>query len=136
MWFLESNGCSYLDQLWWIYEKLTMEFDWEREHIQLQGEKQLSQQVSMNQLRKLQHTRVISFMFHITMMTNQVHDCQQALQEDIHQLLTEFEDVFAEPTTLPPHRQLDHEIHLIPNSTPVNVRPYRYPHFQKNEIEK
>ena len=44
--------------------------------------------------------------------------------------------MFVEPTTLPPHRQFDHEIHLLPNAAPVNVRPYRYPHFQKNEIEK
>ena len=57
------------------YQKLTMEFDWEGKHIQLQGEKQLSQQVSMNQLRKLHHTWAIASMFHITMMTNQIHDC-------------------------------------------------------------
>ena len=31
---------------------------------------------------------------------------------------------------------MDHEIHLLPNAAPVNVRPYRYPHFQKNEIER
>jgi len=31
---------------------------------------------------------------------------------------------------------MDHQIHLIPNSSPVSVRPYRYPHFQKAEIEK
>ena len=31
--------------------------------------------------------------------------------------------------------QLDHEIHLLRRSAPVNFRPYRYPHFQKNEIE-
>jgi len=29
----------------------------------------------------------------------------------------------------------NHSIHLVPNSTPVNVRTYRYPYFQKHEIE-
>ena len=38
------------------YQKLTMEFDWADEHIQLQGERHSTQQVTMNQLRKLQHT--------------------------------------------------------------------------------
>jgi hypothetical protein len=33
-------------------------------------------------------------------------------------------------------RPQDHKIPLIEGSSPVNVRPYRYPHYQKNEIEK
>ncbi|GJU22337.1 retrotransposon-related protein [Tanacetum coccineum] len=40
------------------------------------------------------------------------------------------------PTTLPPHRTIDHRIHLLPNTKPVNVRPYRYPHYQKGKMEK
>ncbi|GJS43646.1 retrotransposon-related protein [Tanacetum coccineum] len=40
------------------------------------------------------------------------------------------------PTTLPPHRIIDHRIHLLPNTKPVNVRPYHYPHYQKCEMEK
>ncbi|KAH7528992.1 hypothetical protein FEM48_Zijuj05G0136200 [Ziziphus jujuba var. spinosa] len=30
----------------------------------------------------------------------------------------------------------DHHIPLQPNSAPVNVRPYRYPHYQKAKIER
>lgn len=37
---------------------------------------------------------------------------------------------------LPPIQETDHAIWLIEGSTPVNVRPYRYPHLQKNEIER
>jgi hypothetical protein len=33
-------------------------------------------------------------------------------------------------------RRHDHKIPLIQGSLPVNVRPYRYPHYQKNEIER
>ncbi|GJS57292.1 reverse transcriptase domain-containing protein [Tanacetum coccineum] len=39
-------------------------------------------------------------------------------------------------TSLPPHRSIDHRIHLLPDNKPVNVRPYRYPHYQKGEIGK
>jgi len=45
-------------------------------------------------------------------------------------------DIFSDPTSLPPQRERDHLIHLIPGANPVNVGPYRYPQFQKNEIEK
>ena len=47
-----------------------------------------------------------------------------------------FEDLFAIPTSLPPHRFLDHSIHLKPNVKPVNLRAYRYSPVQKAEIEK
>lgn len=30
----------------------------------------------------------------------------------------------------PPHSQ-DHHIHLLPGTYPINVKPYRYPHCQK-----
>ncbi|XP_026382523.1 uncharacterized protein LOC113277692 [Papaver somniferum] len=55
---------------------------------------------------------------------------------EITELIFRFSDVFGSPTYLPPTRSHDHRIPLIPNSAPVNVRPYRYPHFQKEEIEK
>lgn len=37
---------------------------------------------------------------------------------------------------MPPKRTVDHHIHLTPSSSPVSVRPYKYPQFQKEEIEK
>ncbi|GJS24498.1 ty3-gypsy retrotransposon protein [Tanacetum coccineum] len=40
------------------------------------------------------------------------------------------------PTALSPHRSIDHRIHLYPNTKPMNVCPYRYPHYQKGEMEK
>ena len=40
------------------------------------------------------------------------------------------------PKGLPPKRDHDHAIKLVPGSQPPNIRPYRYPHIQKSEIEK
>ncbi|GKB40626.1 ty3-gypsy retrotransposon protein [Tanacetum coccineum] len=42
---------------------------------------------------------------------------------ELEQLLTRFDSLFQVPTSLPPHRLIDHRIHLLPNTKPVNVRP-------------
>ena len=42
-----------------------------------------------------------------------------------------FEDI---PIGIPPPRNHDHAIHLIPGTVPPNIRPYRYPYGQKSEI--
>lgn len=58
------------------------------------------------------------------------------LSPELRQVLQQFENVFREPTQLPLRRHIDHRIDLLPTVHPVNVRPYRYPHFQKTEMEK
>ncbi|PRQ55170.1 putative nucleotidyltransferase, Ribonuclease H [Rosa chinensis] len=55
---------------------------------------------------------------------------------EIQALVHKFADLFITPTSFPPVRKQDHKIELLPNTPPVSVRPYRYPHFQKAEIEK
>ena len=59
-------------------------------------------------------------------------DIPSPIRDVIHQ----FRVVFEFPDTLPPAWVQDHAISLLPAAAPVNVRPYRYPHFQKNEIER
>ncbi|KAF7833242.1 Transposon Ty3-G Gag-Pol polyprotein [Senna tora] len=58
------------------------------------------------------------------------------LPEEIMDLLQKFSAVFEEPKQLPLRREVDHKIVLNPGSKPVSVRPYRYPYFQKAEIER
>ena len=65
-----------------------------------------------------------------------VQVAKSATHPEIERLLVCFESLFQVPTALPPHRSIDHHIHLYPGTKPVNVRPYRYPHYQKGEMEK
>ncbi|GKC89337.1 hypothetical protein Tco_1149986, partial [Tanacetum coccineum] len=65
-----------------------------------------------------------------------LHQMQAMLEHDdvygvyeIHYLSIETEV----PTTLLSHRSTDYR---IPETKPVNVRPNRYPHYQKGEMEK
>lgn len=48
----------------------------------------------------------------------------------------EFEGVFQSPSGLPPNMWHDHSIALKEGASIPNLRPYRYPHYQKTEIEK
>ncbi|GJY27219.1 hypothetical protein Tco_0401945 [Tanacetum coccineum] len=58
------------------------------------------------------------------------------LDEALQQLLVKYNTIFSVPKGLPPTWPFDHGILLLPNTSPVNVKPYRYPHFQKTEMEK
>ena len=44
-----------------------------------------------------------------------------------------FEDL---PMELPPERRIEHIIEIKSGSSPVNVKPYRYPHHHKTKIER
>jgi RNase H-like domain found in reverse transcriptase/Reverse transcriptase (RNA-dependent DNA polymerase)/Integrase zinc binding domain len=49
--------------------------------------------------------------------------------------LSQFSSIFTEPSSLPPARPCDHQIHLTPGSKPINLRPYRFSYSQKLELE-
>ncbi|GKC74859.1 hypothetical protein Tco_1120742, partial [Tanacetum coccineum] len=63
----------------------------------------------------------------------------QAIKDMLDPKLTKvvdtFRDVFAVPIELPPQITYDHRIPLLPNTQPVNIRPYRNPPMQKDAIE-
>ncbi|KAJ9562283.1 hypothetical protein OSB04_007443 [Centaurea solstitialis] len=54
----------------------------------------------------------------------------------VQTVLDEYGQIFNWPEELPPRREKEHAITLKEGTEAVNVRPYRYPHYQKNEIEK
>ncbi|RVW13613.1 Transposon Ty3-I Gag-Pol polyprotein [Vitis vinifera] len=74
--------------------------------------------------------------FQPTMETAPADAPTKVTQQSMQRLLKEYEDVFQEPSSLPPAREVDHCITLKEGTEPINVRPYRYAHFQKAEIEK
>lgn len=97
---------------------------------------------SAQQLRCYVQTQSIVVLFHLIPLTppaqlvpTQVPNASSSSPE-LRTLLSLFDHLFHEPTTLPPPRNITHHIHLLPNTNPVNIKPYRYPYYQKFELEK
>lgn len=55
-------------------------------------------------------------------------------QPEIQNLLTHYPTMFQPPHNLPPSQAHDHRIPLLPNTPPVNAKPYSYPHSQKETM--
>jgi hypothetical protein len=68
-------------------------------------------------------------------LSGKEHDIVHHLPSKLQQLLSDYTDVFVIPQGLPPPRECDHQIQLVPGARPVQVRPYRYAPTLKTEIE-
>ncbi|KAM0019501.1 putative nucleotidyltransferase, Ribonuclease H [Helianthus debilis subsp. tardiflorus] len=95
----------------------------------------LVQPIQFNGLRRLARTDSIAGLFHLALSSPDSQSSEMC-PKDLQPVLQEYELVFQPPSGLPPIRSQDHAIDLLPSSTAVSVRPYRYPHFQKAEIER
>lgn len=51
-------------------------------------------------------------------------------------LLKKYQGIFMKPKGLPPPRAQDHQIPLLSDSVPPNIRTYGYPHVYKAKIER
>lgn len=60
---------------------------------------------------------------------------ESEISEGTTELLKKYDDIFEAPTSFPPFRRREHFIHTFPNSKPILVRLYRYPQYQKAEME-
>lgn len=92
---------------------------------------------SIQSIQKLLANGVESYVLTINKSTkNTKVESAQVQTRELTELLQKYQPIFHIPNTLPPSRAHDHRIILEHNSGPANVRPYRYPHIQKNEIER
>jgi hypothetical protein len=121
--WLTQIGCTYID---WVEKK--MRFEYQGEWIEIRGVRTrectpLQDYVDDNHFAQM----------HCDINSGMITPNQQL---EMKLVLDKFDHVFKEPQGLPPKRQQEHAIHLLKGQGPVNVRPYRYPHHHKTEIEK
>ncbi|KAJ3697247.1 hypothetical protein LUZ61_000952 [Rhynchospora tenuis] len=123
------------------WSKLHMEFNYKGQQIHLQGEsKPSAAAISSAGLNKLITSKGVgsSYMC-FTVLTPELESTlspPHTVIPSLQPLLQQFEILFQVPSSLPPSRTIDHRIPLREGTDAINVRPYRYPQFQKNEIER
>lgn len=97
----------------------------------------------MSQLQKGELQDAVVSFFHLQVIPSEINSSPLIhpapnfeLDLALQNLLVQYENVFSVPKGLPPTRLFDHRIPLLPNTPPINIKPYRYPYFQKTEMER
>ncbi|OMO81561.1 reverse transcriptase [Corchorus capsularis] len=136
-------GVQWLSQLGPIlmdFSGLTMTFLHEGEMVTLSGSgPPQTLALSLAQFRRLAQTDAIDSAHLLAMAeaaqeTSPLHFPQTP--PELYELLCSFSHIFEPPKGLPPARPHDHQIHLLPGTPPINVKPYRYPYAQKQDMER
>ncbi|KAJ8752590.1 hypothetical protein K2173_005479 [Erythroxylum novogranatense] len=130
-------GVQWLQQLGTVscnWKTLTMDFHWKGLQRHLQGiQRQQIAPLSFRAMSKELFHRSSVFAICVESSSTILPD---GLHPDMQKLLAQFSDIYQKPSQLPPEREIDHHINLKEGADPVNVRPYMYAYFQKEEIKK
>ncbi|XP_048627868.1 uncharacterized protein LOC125596911 [Brassica napus] len=114
-----------------------MKFQLGKETVTLQGDPSLfSAQVSLKALWKAMENEGEGYMVELSSMQTVGGGEPERLRSEYQWVESEFGGTFQEPQGLPPSRGKEHAITLEAGANPVSVRPFRYPHVQKEEIER
>lgn len=133
-------GVQWLAQLGNVvsnYSRLTMSFFHHEQQVTLQGNSKLD----VSPLPHKDFLKLLDSDSAMGLFTLQCTDTTSTpdvppTPTPVSAVVERFSSVFQEQTQLPPRRLIDHRIPLFPDAKPINVRPYRYPHFQKSKMEK
>ncbi|KZV34979.1 peroxidase 64 [Dorcoceras hygrometricum] len=120
------------------WNKMDMRFQSEGNTIELKGDPTLQRtMLSFKSLCKVTEIEFSATLISVDRGTNsEEREEQEAWPKEIQDILDRFKLIFDKPLELPPSRSQDHAINIKAGQGPVQVRPYRYAHRQKNEIEK
>ncbi|XP_047948867.1 uncharacterized protein LOC125194666 [Salvia hispanica] len=124
------------------WNDLSMKFSVQGRHVAIRGDPSLTHRACS--ARDIQTLEAGDACWVLRSMTDDISKDQfefdvvlSAAERHQLQILTgRFPAVINGPSSLPPARRTDHRITLQPGVLPVSVRPYRYNHIQKDEMER
>jgi hypothetical protein len=110
------------------FQECFMKFLLEGNEIELRGiTRKPGKVISSNGMTKLSQKGYQGIIAQLCSLD--VQTSKPSISQDIQGIIDKHSKVFEDiPKGLPPTRNHDHEIHLIPGSVPPNIRPYKYPY--------
>ncbi|TYK28130.1 Ty3/gypsy retrotransposon protein [Cucumis melo var. makuwa] len=150
---LELGGVDAILGMQWLHSLGTIEVDWKNlvltfyewdNKVVIKGDPSLTKtQVSLKGMMKNWETKDQGYLVECRAMEKRDTEGREADdqitetgKERMATIISKYSDVFERPGRLPPQRGIEHHIYLRQGTDPVNVRPYRYAHHQKEEIER
>nr|GEV74561.1 hypothetical protein [Tanacetum cinerariifolium] len=123
---------SILGDIKWNFKDLIMDFVYNDRRMVLRGTQKAALQwmSGKRQSKEISNGQVLCVYLNTLFSMSQTTTSPPCLQ--ITELLHSYQDVFVTPTLLPPKRKQDHRIPLVPNTPPINIRPYKHPPNQKD----
>ncbi|PNY16937.1 retrotransposon-related protein [Trifolium pratense] len=131
-------GVSWLSTLGKVvmdWKALTMQFSCDNRLVKLQGlgNKVIKQGYLNSYLDNDQRREGLGWLW---TQLQSMETSKAEIPKELSSILEDFKEVFSNSIQLPPERSQVHQIKLYHDHGDINVRPYRYPHHQKGEIER
>lgn len=138
---LDVAGCDIVLGVQWLAElgnivanfrKMTMAFMVKGQRVEFQGEHMLHPiPLTCKTLTKVVQGESVAGIYALQCVPSSEKEVQKGeeIPEVVKTVLERYPKVFKETKELPPTRNVDHPTELMLGKGPVNVRPYRYPHF-------
>ena len=111
------------------WELKTIQFDTEGKAVKLQGIKNTNRPpIAELDAYELHRMEMANDIWTAALVTVEKTDEPPSapVPANIQKVLREYQDVFAEPTTLPPRRQYEHIFIIETGTTEIYTKPYRY----------
>lgn len=113
-----------------------MKFNWEGGDVELKGNPALKcSKISVKYLFKTFKSDELGILIECNEMSPMETITDITIPPFLAHIIQSYPHVTQPNDQLPPQRTHDHTITLKEGSDPVSIRPYRYPHIQKGEIE-
>jgi hypothetical protein len=123
--------------MWIHWKRKLLRFTHAGKRIALKGTKDSLSHCPKIKLRKLKGLMRKGGMAQMIHLCPVIPEQQpNTIPSAVQRLIDSKAALFKDPASLPPTREFDHHIPLIPGVKPVNIKPYRYSPTQKDEIER